>query len=149
LKIYNCFSEFEDFIKYVVIDKANYKYNNFKNALRIKNEKQNVIDFENSEKIDHFVNELLLKAEVKAKEEEINYDDAPDEFLDPLTSILMDDPVILPSNVTVDRITIETQLINNPVDPYSRLPLSKEDLVPNTELKAKIEAYKQSKQKKK
>ena len=149
LKIYNCFSEFEDFIKYVVIDKANYKYNNFKNALRIKNEKQNVIDFENSEKIDHFVNELLLKAEVKAKEEEINYDDAPDEFLDPLTSILMDDPVILPSNVTVDRITIETQLINNPVDPYSRLPLSKEDLVANTELKAKIEAYKQSKQKKK
>ena len=149
LKIYNCFSEFEDFLKYVVIDKANYKYNNFKNALRIKNEKQNVIDFENSEKIDHFVNELLLKAEIKAKEEEINYDDAPEEFLDPLTSTLMDDPVILPSNVTVDRITIETQLINNPVDPYSRLPLSKEDLVPNKELKEKIEEYKQSKQKKK
>ncbi|MFN9901854.1 MAG: U-box domain-containing protein, partial [bacterium] len=37
----------------------------------------------------------------------MNYDDAPDEFLDPLMATLMEDPVELPSSKTViDRITI-------------------------------------------
>ena len=35
------------------------------------------------------------------------YDDAPEEFLDPLTYELMEDPVELPkSNTIVDRLTI-------------------------------------------
>ena len=46
-----------------------------------------------------------MKASAKANE--INYDDAPDEFLDPLTCALMDDPVELPSSKNVmDRLTI-------------------------------------------
>ena len=58
----------------------------------------------------------------------------------------MNDPVILPSSkVVVDRTTIETQLINDPVDPYNRSPLKKEDLIPNEELKKKIEEYKEKK----
>ena len=38
---------------------------------------------------------------------QIKFDDAPDEFLDPLTFNLMEDPVELPDSKTViDRLTI-------------------------------------------
>lgn len=49
----------------------------------------------------------------------------PDEFLDPILSILMKDPVILPSSkVTVDRTTISRHLLSDQSDPFNRSPLS-------------------------
>lgn len=46
------------------------------------------------------------------QQEEETYSDAPDEFLDPIMSTLMLDPVLLPSsNVTVDRSTIARHLL--------------------------------------
>ena len=124
-----------------------YKYDNFLLALKIKNSKSKVkVDYITSEQFDNFVDNVLKKAEEKFKKETISYDDAPEEFVDPITAELMNDPVILPSSkVVVDRTTIETQLINDPVDPYNRSPLKKEDLIPNEELKKKIEEYKEKK----
>ena len=67
-------------------------------------------------------------------------------FLDPLTDEIMEDPVILPSsNMTCDRQTIETQLLSNPIDPYTRSSLTKEMLIPNKELKERIDKYKKEK----
>ena len=101
---------------------------------------QTISDFEN------MVNIGLKKAEERWKEKKVEYDDAPDEFLDPITTELMEDPVILPqSKITLDRITIETQLLSCPEDPYTRSPLKKEDLIPNVELKNKIDQYKKNK----
>ena len=74
----------------------------------------------------------LLAAELKSqkdalKEEEMQYDDAPEEFLDPLMFNLMDDPVELPdSHTIIDRITINRHLLNDPHDPFNRAPLSLE-----------------------
>ncbi len=52
----------------------------------------------------------------------------------------MEDPVILPSsNRTCDRQTIETQLLSNPIYPYTRSSLTKEMLMPNKELKERID----------
>ena len=46
--------------------------------------------------------------------EELNFDDAPDEYLDPIMSILMEDPVILPnSKQIVDRSTIARHLLRS------------------------------------
>ena len=48
----------------------------------------------------------------EAEAEEIDIDDAPEEFLDPVTCNLMDDPVKLPSSGTVvDRLTIKKHLM--------------------------------------
>lgn len=48
----------------------------------------------------------------RQQQEEETYSDAPDEFLDPIMSTLMLDPVLLPSsNVTVDRSTIARHLL--------------------------------------
>jgi ubiquitin conjugation factor E4 B len=67
----------------------------------------------------------------------------PDEFTDPIMASLMDDPVILPiSRQTVDRSTIMSHLLSDPHDPFNRTPLKIEDVIPNTELKAQIDAFK-------
>lgn len=52
--------------------------------------------------------------ELEEKENQKALEDAPDEFLDPIMSTLMTDPVILPSShVTVDRTTIARHLLSD------------------------------------
>ena len=55
-----------------------------------------------------------IKSDV-AEEEELG--DIPDEFLDPLLYTLMEEPVILPSNTTVDLSTIRAHLLSDQHDP--------------------------------
>uniref|UniRef100_A0A8C5VH16 Ubiquitin conjugation factor E4 n=1 Tax=Microcebus murinus TaxID=30608 RepID=A0A8C5VH16_MICMU len=65
-------------------------------------------------------------ADLQQQEEE-TYADACDEFLDPIMSTLMCDPVMLPSSrVTVDRSTIARHLLS---------PLTMDQIRPNTELR--------------
>lgn len=81
--------------------------------------------------------------------------DPPDEFLDPIMSTLMLDPVILPSSkVTVDRPTIARHLLSDQTDPFNRSPLTMNEVQPDVELLQKIQqwirekraAYSQNKQ---
>ena len=74
------------------------------------------------------------------------YEDAPEEFLDPLMQEFMTDPVLLPtSNSVVDRRTITHHLLNNDTDPFNRMQLSIEDVVPAVELKEKMKLWLDSK----
>ena len=66
---------------------------------------------------------------------------APDEFMDAVMSTFMKDPVILPSSHIVDRSTITTHLLNTPIDPFSRLPLKIEEVLPATELKERMDKW--------
>lgn len=97
------------------------------------------------EKLIKFSEEAALKKQ-QDEDEEMELGDVPDEFLDPLMYTLMKDPVILPtSKVSIDRSTIRAHLLNDPTDPFNRMPLRFEDVVPDVELKQKIEEYKNSK----
>jgi ubiquitin conjugation factor E4 B len=49
---------------------------------------------------------------------------------DPLMCTVMTDPVILPSGVIMDRSVITKHLLNSSTDPFNRLPLTAEQLVP-------------------
>jgi len=73
--------------------------------------------------------------------EDLDFEDAPDEFKDPLMDTLMKDPVNLPSGIVMERSIIERHLLNSSTDPFSRLPLTAEQLVPNLDLKQRIEAW--------
>jgi ubiquitin conjugation factor E4 B len=73
---------------------------------------------------------------------ELDYDDAPPEFEDPIMGILMSDPVILPSKHVVDRSTITQHLLSDPKDPYTRQPMTIDDVVPDEDLRGRIEAWK-------
>ena len=69
--------------------------------------------------------------------------DAPGEFLDLITSEIMDDPVYLgtTSKQHCNRSTIAQHLLNDSTDPFSRQPLVLEDVQEAPELKVRIEAW--------
>ena len=150
IKIFSYFVNYEEFLEYVVSDPRAYKYDNFTKAIKLKNENKVKVDMETSENFDNLVYNKLKKAEELVEQKKINYDDAPEEYLDPLTYDLMENPVILPSShINIDRRTIEDYLLTNPSDPFNRNPLTKEELIPNDDLKKKIDEYKAKKLKEK
>ncbi|VDM39742.1 unnamed protein product [Toxocara canis] len=77
----------------------------------------------------------------KAQNEEDFGDDIPDEFRDPVMNTLMTDPVTLPSGLKMDRKHIRRHLLSSQTDPFTRQPLHESQLVPDEQLKAKIQAW--------
>lgn len=129
-----------EFCKSVALDERSYKPNLFRQAYRVCS-KRSLLSTTDS---GHFLEALEKIAKLKAKQEDddSHLEDPPDEFLDPIMQSLMRDPVILPvSRQIVDRPVIERHLLNNPTDPFNRQPLSIDEVVPDTELKLRIDAW--------
>ena len=80
---------------------------------------------------------------IQSVEEEMG--EVPDEFQDPITAELMTDPVRLPSGHVVDRSVIQRHLLSDENDPFSRAKLTVDMLVPDAELKEKIDEWRASK----
>ncbi|KAK1836114.1 ubiquitin conjugation factor E4 [Podospora conica] len=87
----------------------------------------------------------FVQARAEIEQLELDLSDAPPEFEDEIMGDLMKDPVILPSRHILDRSTIVQHLLSDPKDPYTRQPMTIEDVVPDVELKARIDAWKESK----
>jgi ubiquitin conjugation factor E4 B len=67
---------------------------------------------------------------------------APDRFLDPITAMLMRDPVILPiSRVIIDRTTIERHILSKSVDPFTQTALDINDVVNDIPLGIEIRDF--------
>lgn len=65
--------------------------------------------------------------------------EAPDDFVDPISCAVMDDPVQLPtSGKVVDRATITRILLSKAADPFNRAPLTIDQVKDLPELKEKI-----------
>ena len=87
---------------------------------------------------------MLFRSKEIDNQAEEDLGEIPDEFSDPIMGSLMEDPVILPmSRLTVDRSTIRAHLLSSPLDPFNRQPLKIEDVIPDTELLKKIQAWKE------
>ncbi|KAI3960488.1 hypothetical protein MKW98_002987 [Papaver atlanticum] len=99
---------------------------------------------EDSRMVQEFL-ELGNKAKLAASEAmdaEATLGEIPDEFLDPIQYTLMKDPVILPSSrITVDRPVIQRHLLSDNSDPFNRSHLTQDMLIPDVELKARIEEF--------
>ncbi|KAL1999265.1 hypothetical protein VTN02DRAFT_4809 [Thermoascus thermophilus] len=131
----------DNFIVAIARDGRSYKPQNFEKAAEILRK----WSLKSPEELKKW--EILQKKVKEAKEAdeqaEEDLGEIPDEFLDPLIYTLMEDPVILPSSrVSIDRATIRSHLLSDPNDPFNRAPLKIEDVKPDTELKARIEAFK-------
>ena len=62
--------------------------------------------------------------------------------MDPIMMTPMSDPVTLPdSKATVDRSTAIRHLLASPTDPFTRTPLSLEDLQEDAALRARIASW--------
>ena len=53
-------------------------------------------------------------------EDDVEMADAPDDFLDPITYTVMQDPVKLPSGAVMDRPNVLRMLLSDPRDPTTR-----------------------------
>ncbi|KHJ99129.1 hypothetical protein OESDEN_00877 [Oesophagostomum dentatum] len=62
--------------------------------------------------------------------EEMELEDAPEEFKDPVMDTLMEDPVRLPSGHIMDRKHIMRHLLSSQTNPFNRLPLTEDELEP-------------------
>ena len=69
-------------------------------------------------------------------------EDVPEEFVDPIMMTPMSDPVVLPdSKATIDRSTAIRHLLASPTDPFTRTPLSLEDLHEDMALRMRIASW--------
>ncbi|KZT25406.1 hypothetical protein NEOLEDRAFT_1133784 [Neolentinus lepideus HHB14362 ss-1] len=139
LQVYLNLSDQGEFARAVAEDGRSYKKELFEKAMYIARHR-NLKTPDEVELLRLFVVKVEeTKATIEAEED---LGDIPDEFLDPLMFTLMRDPVTLPSSkAVVDRSTIKAHLLSDSKDPFNRQPLSVEDVVPNPELKAKIDTF--------
>lgn len=144
LTVYCNLSGKRRFIEAIAKDERSYKASNFDKAggLMDRFKLKSPDELRVWKKLSHDVAE----AKAAEEEEEADFEDAPDDFMDPLMATLMEDPVILPmSKAVMDRSTIRSHLLSDPNDPYNRAPLKIEDVIPATELKERITAWKAEK----
>lgn len=85
----------------------------------------------------------FLEAKQQLDQAEIDLGDIPPEFEDPIIGDLMKDPVLLPSRHIVDRSTIVQHLLSDPKDPFTRQPMTIDDAVPQTELRERIDRWRE------
>jgi ubiquitin conjugation factor E4 B len=119
----------ENFILAVARDGRSYKPQNFVAAYKILS-KHALMAPEDLAKWEILRKKFdAAKAEDEAAEADLG--EIPDEFLDPLMATLMEDPVILPTSRNIlDRSTIRSHLLSDPHDPFNRVALKIEDVIP-------------------
>merc|ERR1712146_21046 len=104
-------------------------------------QKHNMLNSEHQSQLNTFATTIM---EVKGEQTKFTIDEslAPEKYLDPLLYTLMKDPVILPRSKTImDRTSITQHLLNDAHDPFTRDPLTVEELIPNLELKKEIDLW--------
>jgi hypothetical protein len=98
----------------------------------------------NSSDLLHFeqlIRQLEIRSSELVAEESENWDDIPDEFLDPILNTIMTDPVLLPSRKICDRAVIIRHLLSTNTDPFNQLYLDESMLQPEEELRERIEEW--------
>lgn len=138
-------SKRDEFIEAVARDLRSFNPDNFYKAINILKKSYKLPDDKFEKDLIEFVEKAkVIKAE--DAEEELELGEAPDEFLDPLMYTLMKDPVKLPtSKISIDRSVLKAHLMNDPTDPFNRMPLKMEDVSDDVELRDKINAWIQEK----
>eukprot|EP00803_Ostreobium_quekettii_P005944 evm.model.scf_1775.3 EVM.evm.TU.scf_1775.3 scf_1775:17856-20430(+) len=128
------------FVAAIAADGMSYRDEMFSEALAVVEHSQLLPPNEISQ-LEDLAQHVRAAAAAGAKEEEI-FGNIPDEFLDPIQYTLMRDPVILTtSGNTLDRTTITRHLLSDAKDPFNRMPLTVDQLQPNTELKQRIDEW--------
>lgn len=147
--IYINLSNEENFILAVSKDERSFDKKLFDQAINNLYNRLHIVDAEFAESLQNFV-QNVVEQKMSNEQEELDMNDCPDEFLDPLMYTVMNDPVRLPqSNVIIDRSTIKQHLLSDSTDPFNRSPLKLEEVIPETDLKLQIEQYKKNKKAKK
>ncbi|CAD5215081.1 unnamed protein product [Bursaphelenchus xylophilus] len=129
----------ERFAECIAHDERSYTPETFQSIIQRLNRVNAVSNYE-CEKFKNLCEKSERIYKEKLQEEE-DFGEAPDEFKDPVMDTLMHDPVRLPSGHVMDRKIILRHLLSTKNDPFTRQALTEEELVEDTELKQRIEAW--------
>lgn len=141
IKVYTNLARQQNFITAIARDERSYIPSNFDRAMNIMKDK--ALKSPDELRLWEKLCKDVAEAKAQDEQEEEDLGEIPDEFLDPLMATLMTDPVILPmSKNTIDRATIQSHLLSSPMDPFNRAPMKIGDVIPDVELKGKIDAWK-------
>ncbi|PIL22469.1 hypothetical protein GSI_15157 [Ganoderma sinense ZZ0214-1] len=139
IQVYLNLSDQGEFARAVAGDGRSYKKELFEQAAAIM-KRRSLKSPDEIEKLALFV--IKVEETKTTLEAEEDLGEIPDEFLDPLMYTLMRDPVTLPSSrAVVDRSTIKSHLLSDTKDPFNRVALTLEEVIPNLELKQRIDAF--------
>lgn len=130
----------ESFHLAVARDGRSYKATVFENAINLVHR----FGLKSSDQIEEFRGLLTAVEKRRAEDlqEEEDLGEIPDELMDPIMGDLMREPVILPnSKQVVDLGTIKQHLLSDPTDPFNRMPLKIEEVIPDEETKQKVLAF--------
>jgi ubiquitin conjugation factor E4 B len=126
--IYLNFSQEPTFLAHVVQDVRSFKIDHFNKALYLVT-RERLLSDEEATRFDNFIKQIKQVSEMQV-EEDIDDDDVPDEYVCPISGSLMEDPVILPvSKKVLDRSSIRRILLSDPMDPFTRTPLTEDMLI--------------------
>lgn len=143
-RIYTHYSRCRPFLLAVSADGRSYSPELFDQAKAVL---CHIRDVDSSGEWDDLASRVRMAAADVEREDEL-FADAPDEYLDPIMSNLMRDPVLLPnSRQVVDRPTIARHILSDQTDPFTRAPLTMDMLVPQDRLREEILAWIESKKK--
>ncbi|CAD7965456.1 unnamed protein product [Amoebophrya sp. A120] len=133
-------TERDKVIHHVINDARAGNINTFEKAVRI-SRRDGMISKDLSEEFASFVKALLEQtgsAEDQLAAIEQKVGSLPEEYMDPLMDIVMNDPVELPSGNIVNRDTAERIAMGDGMDPFTKASFTKKDLKPAHELRKKI-----------
>ena len=136
--------KYENFVNQVVIDPRAYNQENFEKVLSQIRTKKIIVMSNIADEFWEFISKWQ-EAYEDSKLKESFMEDAPEEYIDQLFCILMENPVRLPSGNIIDLGQLKKHLLNDPIDPYTRAPMRIEDVEPLPELKAKIDQFREEK----
>lgn len=137
------FKENERMLKTMIRDERSYDLKLYQEAILLLMHENRITD-------DELYNLQVVVEKLKLYIKEKEADDLfmsqigeiPEEFVDPIMSSVMKDPVLLPtSGMVVDRTTILKHFLVDLTDPFNRKPLTKEMLQPQDQLKDQINNF--------
>merc|ERR1719482_717898 len=137
------FAPFPEFALAMIKDERSFDPGNLRKAVRVLGRSTTDLSVrpEHLQALEAFASKCVdLKAEQGMEEEDLG--EIPDEYLDPVTAELMEDPVKLPSGKDMDRATITRHLLSDETDPFSRARCTVDMLQENGALKQEILAWK-------
>uniref|UniRef100_A0AC35TW87 U-box domain-containing protein n=1 Tax=Rhabditophanes sp. KR3021 TaxID=114890 RepID=A0AC35TW87_9BILA len=140
ITVYNCLSMADVFSKYVAADERSFTPEKFAVILKGLKEQMN-FNGAIHEKFSAFVKNASVHYALKIEDEDFG-EEIPEEFIDPIMGNIMLDPVLLPTSGQIcDRKTIITSLLTVQKDPFNRQELTSDQLVPQDELRVKVENW--------
>ncbi|KAJ7672776.1 ubiquitin elongating factor core-domain-containing protein [Mycena rosella] len=139
IQVFLNLSDQEEFVRAVAGDGRSYTQDLFERAAAMAL-KRTLKSEQEVQQLRAFVAKVEVCKSLMEAEEDLG--EVPDEFLDPLMFTVMRDPVLLPSSRNiVDRSTIKSHLLSDSKDPFNRVALSIDEVIPDTALKARIDAF--------